>query len=256
MTRLALSLAALAAATLGPVGCNSQYTNYPEVPTARGLSENPNSPGCESAMVAAVRYVATRYAPGRLPREAQTPDEAGREMVDFPMTIAAPLGTRRSFYERLARQVGPDVSPLTPETLDGRAPIYYVTRVWLRGVDGQVDVMRPMPEIGPGANGEPVYQTVTVRLKGAMEPWYVVHARAWEPGIDPVPEPYFLPDVERIDQFRYSTNPPPPPEEKAYWEPPTPAETPARPEPTHVSEPPPVDSPPDGGPQIVPASPK
>ncbi|MBL8999511.1 MAG: hypothetical protein JNK25_00065 [Phycisphaerae bacterium] len=257
MTRLlALSLALLAAAL---PGCQSQYTNYPEVPSARGLSEDPNSPGCESAMIAAVRYVAMRYPPGSLPYTAADATEAGRVTVNYPMVVAAPLGTRKSFYERMARQIGPEVVPLTPENVGGTAPVFYVTRAWLRGVDGQVDVMRPMPELPPGPDGKPVYQTVTVRLKGSIEPWYVVHARAWEPGIDPLPTPYFLPDVERVNQFRYSTGPKPVSSERQFWrssQPESEGSPAANDQLNQPNEPPPVDTVNESGPEIVPAEPK
>lgn len=254
MNRKTLSILLLIAGVAAMPACNSQYTNYPVVPTAKGLSENPNSPGAESAMIASVQYVASRYGPSTRNPEPTTAAEAGKMTIDFPMTVAAPAGMRKSFYERLARQIGPEVSPLTPESLASGNPIYYITRVWLRGVDGQVDVMRPMPELGRGTDGKPVYQTVTVRLQGSLEPWHVVHARAWEPGIDPVPEPYFVPDVERINQYQYTVNPPPPPQERMYWESGTsqPPSEAAPATPPADSPPPPVDLAPSDGPIVQP----
>jgi hypothetical protein len=196
------------------VGCQ-QYQTYPAVTTARGMAENPNNPNTERAMVAALQYVATRYPPGGQRFEAKTPDEAGRMTADFPFAINVPKGMRKSFYERIATKVGPEVKPLTEEVVaDNTLPIYHVTRVWLRFRTGTIDVLRPMPEMGVGPDGTPVYQKVTVRLEGDFTPWRVIHARAWEPGADSSPELYFLPDKERVDQFELSTKPPAPVEVK------------------------------------------
>jgi hypothetical protein len=46
---------------------------------------------------------------------------------------------------------------------------------------------------------------VTVRLQGGFEPWRAIHARAWEPGQDEAPAFYFVPDMERVEQFKYAT---------------------------------------------------
>lgn len=190
--------ALIAAAALG--GCTHQYTNYPEIPSAKGLKQDPNSPASESAMVVALQFVANRYPPGTLRLDAKSSKEAGEMRTNTPMAVNLPRGQRKSYYERIARKVGPNVVPMTLET-DPSLPVYHVTRVWLRFSEGWVDVMRPMPELGPGPDGKPVYQTVTLKMQGGFGPWRVLHARAWQPGLDPVPEIYLVPDQERIDQY-------------------------------------------------------
>lgn len=191
-------------AVAGPMGCTHQYANYPEIPSAKGLKQDPNTPASESAMVTALQFVANRYPPGTLRLDAKNSREAGEMITSTAMVVNLPVGQRLSYYRRVARKVGPNVVPMTAD-VDASLPVYHVTRVWLRFSEGWVDVMRPMPELPPGPDGKPVYQTVTLKMTGGLGPWRVLHARAWPPGIDPVPEPYMLPDEERIDQYKFST---------------------------------------------------
>lgn len=182
-----------------------KYQNYPGVATARGTPEEPNNPATEAAIVASLQYVATRFPPdGGI--YAKPPQDAHKLQADFPFAVNMPAGMRKSFYERIPTKIGPDVKPLTPEIVEqGSLPIYHVTRVWLRFNSGTVDVLRPMSQLGKGPDGTPVYQKITLRLEGGFSPWRVVHARAWDPGADEAPPFYFLPDLERIEQFKYST---------------------------------------------------
>ncbi len=189
----------LGVALAGIAGCQ-QYSTYPNIPTARGMSENPNNPAGADAMIQAVRYVATRYSPGSPTGPLEDEKAASDPTVPFPMVVNLPRGMRRSFYERIAREIGPHCAPMTADA-DPALPVYHVTRVWLRFSSGEVDVLRPMPELGPDASGHPVYQAVTVRLEGGFEPWHVVHARAWPAGEAQVPVRYCIPDVERVDQY-------------------------------------------------------
>lgn len=185
-------------------GCQ-KYQNYPPIATARGMAEDPNNPATEQAIVASVQYVANRYPPGGPRYEATNSREAGSLKVNYPLAISVPPGMRKSFYERIPREIGPEVVPVTPELVEvGEVPVVFVTRVQLRFHTGIVDVLRPMPELGKGPDGKPVYQKVTVRLQGGLEPWRAIHARAWEPGADEAPDYYFVPDMERVDQFKYT----------------------------------------------------
>lgn len=186
-------------------GCVS---NYPAVPTTRGVRDNPNSPAAEQAMIAALRWVGTRYTPGRPDLSQPLPDAASRAEVQYPMAVNLPFGLRKLYYDRVALNTGPEVVPLTPEIASqGSLPIFHVGRVWVRGPGATVDVFRPMPELGLGPDGKTVYQMVTVRLDrdGLAGPWRVIHGRAWEPGWGDVPEFYFVPDVDRWDQWEVST---------------------------------------------------
>ncbi|CAG0962058.1 hypothetical protein PHYC_00779 [Phycisphaerales bacterium] len=183
-------------------GCQ-QYVSSPGVPTARGIPENPNKPAAVSCMVEAVRYVATRYPPGDFNYEARSAKEQGALEVPYAMVVNPPRGLRQSFYKRLVREIGPRCEPIAPANEAGPNPVFHISRVWMRFDSATVDVLRPMPEVGPGADGKPVYQMVTVRLEGGVEPWRVIHARAWAPEGVEIPAGYPMPDVERVDQFRW-----------------------------------------------------
>src|SRR5262249_20624546 len=101
------------------------------------------------------------------------------------------------------REIGPNVHPLTPEIWSDNAyPIYHVSRVWIREHEAKVDVLRPMFEMGPGPDGKPIYQAVTVHLEGRFEPWHVVFGRSLEAGTVPTPAPYFLPEQDDPNQYR------------------------------------------------------
>lgn len=189
----------LASLVLGAAGGCQQYVSSPGVPTARGIPENPNKPAALSCMVESVRYVATRYPPGDITYNPEKP-EAALE-VPYDLAINPPRGLRKSFYERLVKQVGPKAVPMSAQAEFGAAPVFHITRVWMRFQTATVDVLRPMPEVGPGPDGKPVYQMVTLRLEGGLQPWRVVHARAWEPDGVEVPPPYYMPAEERVDQF-------------------------------------------------------
>lgn len=193
------AVVALAAA----VGGCQQYVNAPAIPTSKGIPDNPNKPAAVECIRLAVQYVATRYPPGSVEDSLVT--EKGRVQMRAPyqLVVNMPRGMRKSFYERTVKEVGPLAEPMTQANAESGLPTFHVTRVWMRFNEATVDVLRPMPEMGPGADGKPVYQTVTVRLEGGMEPWRVVHARAWPPSDVVIPPPYYLPDVERIEQYKW-----------------------------------------------------
>jgi hypothetical protein len=201
----AVGVVALGIALAANTGCQ-KYQNYPVVPTSQGMAEDPSNPATEAAIIAAVQYVGNRYPPNGQAVELKGGKTPGKLMVDYPFAINLPAGMRKSFYERIPTKIGPDVVPLTPEIAEQNTlPIYHVSRVQLRFNQGIVDVLRPVPELGESTNGKPIYQKFTVRLQGGFEPWRAVHARAWEPGADDAPEFYFVPDMERVEQFKYST---------------------------------------------------
>lgn len=196
---LSLSAAGLCACAALLPGC-FQRSTYPAIPTARGFSENPNTPAGEQAVVAAVQYVASRWTPGNREFDvAQTP--RGLPMVTYPMVVNLPDGTRKLFYERIPGRIGPQVLPATPESVTSGLPVFHVTRVWLRFGRGTVDVLRPALELGPGPDGQPIYQKITVRLEGGTAPWTVQHARAWNPGDDAAPAFNFVPAFDDPNEW-------------------------------------------------------
>lgn len=183
-------------------GCQ-QYVSAPGVPTSRGIPESPNQPAAASVMVRSLQYVANRYPPGALRFDAGSAHEQADTTVPYACVVSLPRGLRRSYYERIAAEVGPECRPMAPDVLFQSMPTFYVARVWMRFNTATVDIVRPMPEVGPGPDGKTVYQLVTVRLEGGTEPWHVVHARAYPHEDAVVPPPYFLPEVERVDQYTW-----------------------------------------------------
>ena len=180
-------------------GCHNN-TTYPEVPTARGFTENPNTPSGEQAMVASLQYVASRWAPGKREYDsAETP--GGVPMVPYDMVVNLPVGTRKKFYDRIPAQIGPNVHAATPESVQSGLPVMHVARMWLRFNTGTVDVIRPVAELGAGPDGQPIYQKVTLTLKREFgKEWRVVYGRTWSPGDDAPPEIYYVPEVDSPNQ--------------------------------------------------------
>jgi len=188
---------------LGIAGCLN-YSNYPSVDGAFAATDRPVTPATEVAIALAVRWTADRYAPGDLRMAAATPKEAGDITIRSPIILNLPIGTRQVYYNRIARNCGPEVAPLTLENAQSGVPIYHVGRVWVRAHEAVVDVYRPMPELGTTDDGSPIYQMVTVRMEGGFQPYRVVHGRAWEPGAYPPPPLFPLPLVDRENEFEYT----------------------------------------------------
>lgn len=198
-----LCAAALVLAGTAALGGCYQRSNYPQIPTSVGFNENPNTPSGEQAMVAAVQFVASRYAPGQ--REFDpSQDPRTTPMVNYPAVVNLPMGMRRSFYERIAAKVGPQVLPATPQSVvearSSGAPVFHVSRVWMRFDRAYVDVLRPMPELGPAPDGTTIYQMITCHLEGGLRPWRVVYTRTWHPGDAKAPEYWFLPSEDRPNE--------------------------------------------------------
>lgn len=206
---LSLLAATLAGAASGLSGCTST-TNYPEIEGSRLTFEDPNEWRTVAAMIVAVRYVGNRYEPGRLPEySTMDPTEIAESTVAYPFILNVPPGLRKNYYDRLCREVGPNVRPATE--MDASAvenhqptdvPLVHIGRVWIREQRAEIDVYRPMPELGLGKDGKQIYQMITVRLTGGVQAWRAIHARAWAPGAFQTPPIYPVPAIDRADQFR------------------------------------------------------
>lgn len=193
--------AALLLAALSLAGC-AGYSSYPPVEASYGESKGANSPAAEGAMITALQYAVTRYPPDGPRQDASSSAEASSLRADFPLVVNLPLGTRKSVYEHVAAKLGPQAMPMTPESEASGNPIYSVTRVWVRQSAATVDILRPMPELPPGPDGKPVYQTITCNLEGGFRPWRVTYARVWSPTGADHPIAFYLPDVDRHDEFK------------------------------------------------------
>ena len=157
------------------------------------------------AIVAAVQCFATRNPHAASINDLDpTSAEAQSVQATYPRVLAGPRGFREVYFEDAARRIGPQVVPLTHESLESGQPIFDVTRVWIRGDAATIDVLRPMPELGKSPDGKPIFQPVTVRLEGGFSPSRVVHARIWNPGDEVQPAPFSPPEVDRTDQFDFT----------------------------------------------------
>lgn len=143
-------------------GC-ATYANYPAVDGDVAVND-PNVAPLPSMMTVAMGWLMDRY-----PAE-------GAYVVNWPR------GMDRARAKSMVELVGPDARVVSPET-EG-LPVYHVSRVWLRGDRGEVDVMRPV------AQGEGGYQTVTVHLRSELGRWEIANSKVWPMGMASAPELY------------------------------------------------------------------
>src|SRR5262245_18273292 len=89
---------------------NGCYSSYPAIGgTPRIItSNNPNDVGPERCMIAAVGWVLAKYPPKTVSGQAN----AG---LAPEIALNLPAGIRKSYYQRIAAAIGPNVHPLTQE---------------------------------------------------------------------------------------------------------------------------------------------
>ncbi len=153
------------------------WANYPpEEGQTRFIS--PNEPGMTDIMAAGLKYVANKYPPEGLTRARAA--ATGLEPSTQKFAVNLPEGVRPRLSQRIVQLAGERAVLLTPET--EHLPIYHIASLRVRGDEGQVNILRPVPEFGVSPTGEPVYQEITVTLRGGVQPWRVVSHREWSPG--------------------------------------------------------------------------
>jgi hypothetical protein len=121
------------------------------------------------------------------------------------------------------------------EGMDSSVPVYHISRVWIRGRSGKVDVVYPMKD----ADGSVIDAGVTCWMHGGDKPWYVERLQYWAPGTIPTP-PVYVPidgDIEVMGDIESS--------ETATYSEPDPIETEVS-EPMIEEDPAPVESGGDG----------
>lgn len=187
-TRLALALTLTAAALTTITGCVG-YNVYPPQAGVHAGFTNPNSDPFPPVMTEALRWVITRN-PAVASAEWSPPLGVPPEGSKFAINL--PVGVNRLVYLRVADRVGFGVVPMVPGSEN--LPIYHVSRVWISGDEAKVDIVRPVLGLPPGANGRPVTQGTTVRLRGGMEPWHVTSHRDWAINTLPTPEINYVPE--------------------------------------------------------------
>lgn len=118
-----------------------------------------------------------------------TTDRAAGINDDTRWGVNLPQGMRQRtaelMLEGIERVVGGD-GVLVGEPGYENAAMYSVTRLWIRGDEARVDVVRPVN------GGE--YQRVTVRLRGPLGQWRIESVLDWPEGLAEEPELYGWPE--------------------------------------------------------------
>lgn len=185
MRGLGLGAAVMMGVLSGCVG----YASFPYEEGGKNnfATQDPNTPPADELMALSLDWVVSKYPP----RGAGAPGTA----TDPSYTINVPKGVRRDVYDKILDKLGGKAAPLTPETA-GTMPIYHIGRIWIRGREAKVDVLRPVLEGPRGPGGAVLYQPVTLRIEGGFEPWRVRRHQVWEVGTVPVPDLYYRPEYD------------------------------------------------------------
>lgn len=191
--RSRMAAAGLVAVTVGGmVGCVG-YTAAPKDYNA-SVWTDPNAPATRDVGATAMRWVVHRFPPeggdGRLTAPLEGTDAAARD-GGARFIVNAPKGMRYEAYLWLVRAVGHGAAPVTPSTQT--LPAYHLGRVYVMGDQATVDIIRPVPEMGKGPDGKPVYQGITVTLRGGLKPWTYVSHQTWSMGSMPALTLNYLP---------------------------------------------------------------
>lgn len=154
-----------------PAGCVG-YSSYPKV---EGVAPgSPNFIQVKPVVIASLKAVAEKYHP----------DSAG------PYAVNLPAGLTREGREDVFHYLDVNAVPLSHRTDD--LPIYHVGRVWVRGADAKVDIIRPVLELGATPTGAPAYQGMTVWLQGGANRWSVEFIQPWSIGVVEPPELHYV----------------------------------------------------------------
>jgi hypothetical protein len=190
--------AALAGCSLS--GCVG-YNVYPPETGTSGFKD-PSSPPMYQLMTEALKWTVRKYPPGDqtpataadvpIPTsEAEEAAAGGPGGDEARVAISLFSSMNPQVYEYTVQQIGEGAVPLTPET--EHLPRYMVSRVWVLGDQAKVDVFRPVIGLGAAPGGEPLYQMITVNLRGGMKYWRVTSYRVWSIGTFAPPAPEYFP---------------------------------------------------------------
>ncbi len=182
-------------ATLATTGCVG-YSNYPAMQGAGGGS-NTNIPDMYENAAFAIKWAIQHYPPGHaiapMTETYHTLSKAQRYEPGDPVAVGFLPAMRRDSCLRMIELIGPIALPLTPE--NEHLPIYRVSTVDVNGDAARVTVHRP---IGTLASGEPIYQAITIKLRGGLRRWTVVSHRVWDVATVNPPEAIYLPAVGEV----------------------------------------------------------
>lgn len=157
----------VAGVILGSLGCVG-YSSYPKVEGAAPSS--PNFIHVRPVVAESIKAVVAKYHP----------QSAG------PYAVNLPVGLTPTGREEIMAALGAEAMDLTPRS--EHLPIYHVGRVWVRGTNAKVDIIRPVLELGPMPSGQPTYQGMTVWLEGGINKWWVEMIQPWSIGVVEPPE--------------------------------------------------------------------
>ena len=178
ITQFALGLAASAGAVLALGGCT--YSTWPPIEEGRRQesASNINHEPTPLVISEALSFVTLRYPPV---------EGAERGLVyERPFAVSLPAGADGESYDYVVRRVQRGAQAATEE--NASLYTYFVTRVISRVTWAEVDVLRPVPELGPDAQGRPRYQGITVHLRGTFSNWRIEGHRTFPVGMMDVPE--------------------------------------------------------------------
>ncbi len=159
-------------AVLSSLGGCVGYSSYPELESLAPSS--PNFIQVKPAVTAALEEVIERYHPAW----------AG------PYTVNLPPEMTPEAQRLILSGLGPDTRAMTPAT--EHLPTYHIGRVWVRGPKAKIDVVRPVLELGPKADGGIAYQGMTVWLDAGLHPWNVSFVQPWSARVVSPPDANFV----------------------------------------------------------------
>lgn len=181
-----------------PAGC-ATYANYPRIESDVAVHDVNVAPVPELMRRALVELIGRDIRSGALDGYGE-----GRWVVNFPE------GMERDRALRVVDAIGSSVLSRSGGIVgvgsdDESAAMYSVTRVWVRGDEALVEIIRP--SMGGGVSvdrfGRPLegssdgsgFQRVEIRMRSGFKPWTVSSVRMWTPGLAPEPTVYGWPAV-------------------------------------------------------------
>jgi len=174
---LAGAIALGAAVMLGAIGGCVGDAQWPPMNSDEARLNQINTLAGRTVVGEALAFVVIRQPP--------VPNAVRGEVYDVPVTISLPEGVSLASLALIARRVGPNCEPATPENRG--QPTYHVARVIVRGTTAEVDVLFPALKFASDAQGRTRYQGMTVYLAGGSRPWRVASHRTFPVGLFDVP---------------------------------------------------------------------
>ena len=154
---------------------------YATYPAADGQPKwsGANAPPITEATIAALSWAAERTD---LPETDEGQPAAAFNLYE---------GVSRSTYEFVSRRVGDELAPLSMATLD--LPRFHVVQIRLRGASAQVDLLRPVTSLPPGAAGRYPLEPLTLHLDSAAGKWRVERRQRFEIASQEPPQAVMIP---------------------------------------------------------------